>query len=88
MCPFSTIKTLFFFFNSIYLFGCVGSPLLHVDFLWLRRTGATLRCGARVSHCSGFSCCRAHALGVRASVVWHTGSVVMACGLSSYGARA
>ena len=31
--------------------------------------GATLHCGARASHCSGFSCCRAQALGTRASVV-------------------
>ena len=27
-----------------------------------------LRCGARASHCGGFSCCRAQALGARASV--------------------
>ena len=31
--------------------------------------GATLRCGARASHCGGFSCCRAWALGEQASVV-------------------
>ena len=36
--------------------------------------GATLRCGAWASHCSGFSCCRARALGAWASVV-------VACGL-------
>ena len=28
-----------------------------------------LRCGARASHCGGFSCCGAQALGLRASVV-------------------
>ena len=39
--------------------------------------GATLRCGARASHCGGF-CCGARALGVRASVV-------VAHGLSSCG---
>ena len=33
-----------------------------------------LRCGVRASHCGGFSCCGAQALGVRASVV-------VACGL-------
>ena len=43
--------------------------------------GATLCCGARASHCGGFSCCRARALGV-----WP--SVVVAHGLSSYGSRA
>ena len=31
--------------------------------------GATLRCSAQASHCGGFSCCRAQALGMRASVV-------------------
>ena len=43
--------------------------------------GATLHCGARASHCSGFSRCRARALGAQASVV-------VACGLSSCGSRA
>ena len=47
----------------------------------LRRAGATLRCGARASHCGGFSCCGARALGTRASVV-------VARGLSSCGSRA
>ena len=50
-------------------------------------SGATLRCGAWASHCGGFSCCRALALGVRASVVvahglQSAGSVVVAHGLS------
>ena len=31
--------------------------------------GGTLRCGARASHCGGFSCCGARALGAQASVV-------------------
>ena len=43
--------------------------------------GATLPCGAQASHCGGFSCCRAQALGVRASVV-------VAHGLSSCGSWA
>ena len=42
-------------------------------FLWLWRARATLCWGARASHCSGFSRCRAWAL---------------ACGLSSRGAPA
>ena len=45
------------------------------------RVGATLRCSARPSHCDGFSCCGAWALGARASVV-------VAHGLSSCGSRA
>ena len=63
---------LFLFFNKfiyLFIFGCVGSLLLQAGFLWLRRAGATLRCGVQASHCSGFSCCGARALGVRASVV-------------------
>ena len=45
--------------------------------------GATLHCGAQASHCGGFSCYRARALGVRASVVVahgpsSAGSVVVA----------
>ena len=69
-----------FFFKIIYLFiylfilDCVGSSLLHAGFLQLRRAGATLCCSARASHCGGISCCRAQALGARASVV-------VACGL-------
>ena len=46
-----------------------------------RRAGATLRCGARASHCGGFSRCRARALGARASVA-------AAHELSSRGSRA
>ena len=42
---------------------------------------------ARASHCHGFSCCGAQALGARASVVvahglWSAGSVVVAHGRS------
>ena len=54
----------FFFFKGtfIYLFiGCVGSSLL-------RRAGATVCCSVWVSHCSGFSCFGAQALGTRVSV--------------------
>ena len=53
----------------MYLFGCVGSSLLRMGFLYLRRAGATLRCSALASHCSAFSCCGARALGAQASVV-------------------
>ena len=42
---------------------------------------ATLHCGARASHGGGFSCCRARALGARASVA-------VARGLSSCGLQA
>ena len=39
-----------------------------------------LHCCARASHCRGFSCCGARALGMWASVV-------VACGLRSCGSR-
>ena len=95
---------LFIYFTYLFylfIFGCVGSSLLRACFLQLRRAGATLRCSAWASHCGGFSCCGARALGMRASVVvargrpqlWLAG--IRSCGsralerrLSSCGARA
>ena len=65
-------KVLFFFFKEsilLFIFGCVGSSLLHVGFLQLWRAGATLHCSVRASHCGGLSCCGAQALGAWASVV-------------------
>ena len=52
-----------------------------------------LRCGAQASHCRGFSCCAAQALGARASVVVARGLIscglpALECRLSSCGARA
>ena len=47
----------------------------------LRRAGAALCCGTRASHCGGFSCCGARALGLQASAA-------VACGLSSCGSWA
>ena len=56
-------------------------------------SGATLRCGVWASHCSGFSCCGAQALGAWASVV--AAHRLSSCGLralerrlSSCGSRA
>ena len=66
---------LFLFFNILFVYlGCSGSLLLRVGFLYLQRVGflylqATPYCGARTSHCGGFSYCRAQALGAQASVV-------------------
>ena len=81
----------FFLINLFYLF----------IYFWLRwvfvavarafsscsERGATLNCGVRVSHCGGFSCSRAQALGMWASVVvarglQSAGSVVVVHGLS------
>ena len=55
------------FLNYLFTFGCIGSSLLHVGFLQLRRAGATLGCGVRAPHCGGFSCCGARALERRLS---------------------
>ena len=76
-------SSIFFLIYLFYLFifGCVGSLLLGAGFLQLWQAGATLRCGARTSHCGGFSCCGARALGTRASVV-------VAHGLGSCGSQA
>ena len=57
------------FFLIYFIFGCIGSLLLHTGFLQLRQSGATLRCSVQASHCGGFSCCGAWALGAWASVV-------------------
>ena len=48
--------------------------------------GATLLCGAHTSHCSGFSCCRARALGAQASVV--VARRFSSCGSRSLGVQA
>ena len=71
-----------YLFIYLFIFGCVGSSLLRVGFsLVASSRGYTLRCGAQASHCSGFSCYGARALGA-----WD--SVVVAHGLSSCGLRA
>ena len=64
--------------SGLFFLVCIGSLLLCAGFLYLQRAGATLHCSARASHCGGFSCCRARARGVQASVV-------VAHGLSSHG---
>ena len=70
-------------FFKIYLF------VLFILFL----AALGLHCGAQASHCSGFSCCGARALGAWASVVVARG--ISSCGsqalehrLSSCGSRA
>ena len=72
---------MYFFLINLFIYGCVGSSLLCAGSLQLRRAGATLRCSTRASHCGGFSCCGARALGTWASEV-------VARRLSSCGSRA
>ena len=71
-----------FIYLFVYLFLAVlGLCCCAQAFSSCGERGATLRCGARASHYRGFSCCGARALGAWASVV-------VVCGLSSYGSRA
>ena len=67
--PLLQSHSIFFFNFNFFFFGCVGSSLLHAGLSLVVARGATVRCGARASHCGGLSCCGARALGVRASVV-------------------
>ena len=66
----------FFFFyvdeflkNNFTYFGCIGSLLVHGLFSSCRAWGPLSGCGARDSHCGGFSCCGAWSPGWWASVV-------------------
>ena len=65
-------------FIYLFIFGRVGSSLLPVSFLQLRRAGPTLCCGVRASHCGGFSCCGARVVGARAQQLWLAGSTAQA----------
>ena len=81
-----------FFYLFILFLAVLGLRCCTRAFLWLRRVGATLRCGAQSSHCSGFYC-GAQALRAQASVVAacglsSCGSWALECRLSSCGARA
>ena len=68
-------------YGDFHHFILLGIIFLINLFIYLFLDALGLRCCRQASHCSGFSCCRARALGARASVV-------VACGLSSCGARA
>ena len=62
---FSLLKgSLYFSLIYLYIFGCAGCLLLH----WL-----LCSCRALASRCGDFSCCRAQALGMRASIVVELG---------------
>ena len=60
---------LLFLFIYLFILAVLGLCCCTRVFSKLRREGATLCCSAQASNCSGFSCCRAQALGARASVV-------------------
>ena len=65
----------FFFFNYLFISGCVGSSFLCEGFLQLRQAGATLHRRARASHCRGLSCCGAQAPHAQAQQLWLTSLV-------------
>ena len=46
--------------------GSLKGWVLLIFFLWLWWAGSTVCCDARASHCGGFSCCQAQALGMQA----------------------
>ena len=76
--PWHCSKSIFFKNKFIYLFIYFWLCWVSVAARGLSlvvASGATLRCGARASHCGGFSCCGARALGVQAQKLWHTGLV-------------
>ena len=88
------VSLLFFFKNKfIYLLAALGLRCCVRAFSSCNEWGATLRCGTRASHCSGFSYCGARALGMRASIVVtrrlsSCGSQALEHRLSSCGTRA
>ena len=70
----------------LFIFGCTGSSLLSVAISSCSERGLPPSCGVQASRCSGFSCCRAQALGSMGSIVvapglWSTGSGVGHVGL-------
>ena len=77
----------FFFFNNkfIYYFWLRGVFVAAHGLSLVVASGGYSSSGAWASHCSGFSCCRARALGTRASVVVAHGlSCSAACGIFPY----
>ena len=79
---FHSLNLFFFFGNYFFLFGCTESSLLSRLFFSCSKRGLLSTCGVQASPRGGSSCCGARALGTQASVLQHTGSVVVACGLS------
>jgi len=64
MAPFHMTGLSLSLFKNLFMlfFGCGESSLLQQASLALT-AGATLSCGVWASHCDGFSCCGARALG-------------------------
>ena len=74
-------KHLSILFKKIILFLAVlGLHCYAWAFSSSSKWGLLCSCGVQASHCGGFSCCRAWALGPRASVVQLMGLIVVAWG--------
>ena len=59
-----------YFYNFVYfIFGCARPWLLQRLLSSCSEQGLLSSCGVQASHCGGFACCRAQALGARALVV-------------------
>ena len=76
---------IFYFFTYLFLAMPVFVAVCGLSLV--TENGVLSSCGARVSHCSGFSCWGAQALGTQASValapgLWSTGSIAPEHGLS------
>ena len=76
-----TLKTILSYFCLIYLFSLGWVFLAVLAFSSYCEWGLLSSWSFWASHCCGFSCCEAQALGTRASVV-------AACGLSRWGSPA
>ena len=61
-------------YDCLYLFLAVLGLLLFTAFLELCRAGPALRRSPQASHCDGFSCCGAQALGWGLQQLWLPGS--------------
>ena len=61
--PLTPILFFGYFKKKMNFFDCAGSKLLHVGFCSCHESGLLCRCDAWASHCGGFVCCRARALG-------------------------
>ena len=72
---------LFLNYLFIFIFGCIESLLLRTGFLSLQPVGTALQCSSLASHCRGFCCYGAQALG-------HEGSVFVKCRTQSTGSVA
>ena len=77
-------KSTFPLFFKLIIFGCGGSLLLNIGFLWLEQSGAAPPCAALASRFGGVSRCRAQAHGLKRAgsvVVAHRLTCPTACGI-------